>query len=126
KVVWAGPDLPAVAAAAAATVAAEAAPAAATAGAGLTGLGLVDVEAAALELLPVEGGDGGLGLLVVGHGDEGEAAGPAGFPVVHHRHLAHLAVVGKQPLEAAFVAVEGHVADVDLHPKLQTSDHRKP
>ena len=72
----------AAAPAAATTAAVATAAAAATARAVFAGLGLVDGQGAAVVLLAVEGGDGGLGLVVAAHLDEAEALAPAGVAVL--------------------------------------------
>src|SRR5947209_1841442 len=72
-------DEPALVSPAAATTAAEAAPASSSAV--LARLGLVDGEVAALDLLAVQGGDCGLGLLVAAHLHKPKPLGPAGVPV---------------------------------------------
>src|SRR2546430_8409197 len=64
-------------------VSAASATAGAGAGAGalFAGLGLVYGEGAAVFFLAVEGGDGGLGLLIAAHLNETEALGAAGVAV---------------------------------------------
>src|SRR5205823_4144166 len=75
---------PAAAAPAVAATAAAAAAAPAAAPVGL-GAGFVHRERPAVHLLPVEGRDGRLGLVVIGHLHEAEALGATGVPV--HDHL---------------------------------------
>src|SRR5262249_6840913 len=90
-----------------------AAPAAAVTSLG-PGPGLVDRQAAALDLGAVEGGDGRLGLLVAAHLAEAEPLGPAGVAV--HDHLRRLdgAVRPEQLLQRAVGDAVGQVADVQL------------
>jgi hypothetical protein len=93
----------ATAATAAAATAAEATAAAAAAAeataAALAFLRDVDADLAAIELSAVQLRDGGLRGLLVGHGDEGEAARPAAFTVGRKRDLAHLADGAERGLE---------------------------
>ena len=78
------------------------------------GTGFVDGEAATIDLLAVEGGDGGLGLLVAAHLDEAEALGPPRVPV--HDDLRRLdgAVLIEHLLQIAVGHRVGQVAHVQL------------
>jgi hypothetical protein len=93
---------PAVAAATASAAATPAVATAATTTAAaatfLTGTGFVYGECAATVLLPVEGGDGGVGFGVVRHLDEPEALAAAGVPVVDDLGGYNLPVLRKQLL----------------------------
>src|SRR5205085_223677 len=104
----------AVAAAPAAPPAVAAAPAAtaAAAAAVLTGLGLVDREAAALVHGAVEGGDGLVAAVL--HLHEPEAARAARLPVGDDLGLGDPAVLPEQLAEVVRGGVEGEVADVDV------------
>jgi hypothetical protein len=104
-----------VTASASAAVPSPAAVAAAPAAAAvLAGLGLVDGQVAALELLAGQGRDRRLGLLVGAHLHEAEAAGPAGVAVHHDLGGLHPAVLGEQLVQVAVGHAEGEVADVQL------------
>src|SRR5689334_23487100 len=98
------------AAPAAAVPAAPAAPAAAV----LARPGIVDGEAAAADHLAVEGGDGGLGLLVAAHLDEAEPLRPARVTVHDDLRRLHRAVRREHLLQRAVGHVVGQVADVQL------------
>src|SRR5260370_1702623 len=52
-----------------------------TAAAFRLGPSFIDRQGPAIELLAIESGDGCLGLLIVGHFDEGKAFRPAGVPI---------------------------------------------
>src|SRR5205085_967578 len=96
------PTAPAAAVAATATAAAAvaAAPRTPTAAAAvLPGLGLVDGQGPAADDLAVEGGDGGLGLLVAAHLHEAEPLGPAGLAIHDHLGRLHGAVGSEQLLQ---------------------------
>src|SRR5688500_13398576 len=117
----AAPAAAAAVAAAATAAAATAVPAAATAAAAATatgavfaGLGLVDGEVTPVDFLPVQGGDGGLGLLVAAHLDEPESLAAAGVPVLDHLGALHGAVLRAQLLEVRAGRVVAEVPDVQL------------
>src|SRR5262249_45217049 len=63
--------------------------------------GLVDREHPPVGLLAVQGGDGGLGLLVATHLDEAEALGAARVPAQDDLGRLHAAVRRKQALQTA-------------------------
>src|SRR5262249_21390394 len=83
-------------------------------------LGLVDGQGAAVHLLAVEGGDGGLGLLVRLHLDEGEALGLPRVTVRDDLGRLHPAVLPEQLLQVAGGDGVGQVADIKLFPHHQT------
>src|SRR5207302_9320563 len=97
--------------AAAATTATEAAALAAAFG---LRSGLVDGQGAAVHLFAVEGGDGGLGLLVAAHLHEAEALGAAGVPVHDHLRRLHRPVRREHLLERAVGNPVSEVAHVQL------------
>ncbi|MEY2785461.1 MAG: hypothetical protein RL277_1671, partial [Planctomycetota bacterium] len=98
----------AAAAATEATAAAAAAAEAATAAtAGLTLLGFVHAQRAAVKSLSVPGLDGSLSIGIAAHGDEREAARAPGLAIRDNSHFTHLASVGcKGGLEVRFSGVE--------------------
>ncbi len=102
----------AAAEAAAATTAAEATT---TAPARLTLARLVDAKGATVEILAVPGRDHGLGVLVGGDLDEGEATAATRL-TIHHDGGTNdlLAAGGKRLHEALIRGAEGEVADVEL------------
>src|SRR5207247_8178031 len=103
-----------ITAAAAAAVAAPAAAAGAAAGARplLAGLGLVDLQGAALDLGAVQGGDGGVAALA--HLDEAEAARAAGVAVGRHLGAGHRAVVGEPAAEVVRGGGVGEVPHINV------------
>src|SRR4051812_20523295 len=105
---------PAAARAAAAVAAAVTTATTAAARAGLAGLGFVDGEGAAVLLLPVEGGDGGLGLLVAAHLDEAEALAPAGVTVLDHFRALDRAVRAAHLLQVRAGGVVTEIPDVQF------------
>src|SRR5207248_4108812 len=106
---------PLVAPAVAAAPAAVAAPAAAAAAAPVgLGPGLVDRQGPPLDLLAVQRGDGGLGLLVGGHLDEAEPLGPARVAVDDHLRRLHTAVRPEHLLQITVADAVGQVAHVQL------------
>src|SRR5262249_43696072 len=98
---WDGRSVTLVAGAAAARARAARAPAAATATSGRTRLlpGLAHRELAALEVRPVQLGDGPVGILAVGHLDEPEPPRAAGGAVDDDRGLLAGALLRKEVLE---------------------------
>lgn len=120
------PGLPA-AAAAAATAAAAAESAATTAAAesattaaaaAFTGLGLVDGEVTAVDVLAVEGRDGGLRLGVVRHFDEAEAAGTTGLAIHDQRRGSDRAEGLEERVQLTFRSAEREITDVQFHLRL--------
>src|SRR5258705_230602 len=112
------PQPPATAPAADATASAASAATAAAAteaAAGFTGTGLVDDDGASVNLLAVHGLDGRLGLVVVGHLDEPEAARAAGVAVHDHGGGDHLAVGLKEAPQLRVVRAEREITEVKLH-----------
>src|SRR5262249_35282021 len=81
----------------------------------LAGLGLVDSQGAAADLLAVEGAD--RLVAAVGHLDEAEAARTAGFAVGDDLGTGHGAVLREQLAQVVGGRLEGQVADVDVLPK---------
>jgi hypothetical protein len=80
----------------------------------LFGPGLVDVQAAVINLLAGEPGDGRLGLGVAGHLDEAESLRLAGIPVHDHRGRLHRALRHKHMLQVAVRHAVRQVAYVNL------------
>src|SRR5690606_19381659 len=101
----------AAAVATAATAAAATAVATAARAALFARLGFVDLERAALELLPVGALDGGRGLLIVVHCDEGESAAAAGFPVACEEDLVNGAKLFEELLDGRLGGVVRQVSD---------------
>src|SRR5206468_959835 len=91
-----------------------------TAAATRLGPGLVDREGPAARLPAVEGGDGGLGLLVAAHLHEPEALGPARVPVHDHLGRLHGAVGPEHRREIAVGHAVAQVADVQLLTHVRT------
>ena len=106
-------DLVTTASKATATASAAVAASAVTTSAAPLGLGLVDLDGPAVDLGTVHGqsllGIGG------GHGNEGETADGAGLAVGGEEAVADLAVLGKGGADGLLGALEGEVADVELH-----------
>jgi hypothetical protein len=115
------------AATAAAAISTTTAAATATAAAGrtlFTRTSDVDREGATVEFLAVEGVNGLLGFIGVGHGDETEATGATGHLVHHQVGLDDGAVCGKRVLEVVFGGVEGKISYIQFiaHVMLILSD----
>src|SRR5688572_8232541 len=103
----------ATAATAAVSTAATAAAATAT-GTVFAGLGLVDGEGSAVEVLAVQGRDRGLRLGVAAHLDERETLAPTGVPVLNDLGGLHGAVLPTQLLEVRARGVIAEISDVQL------------
>jgi hypothetical protein len=56
----------------------------------------------------------GLGVRGVLEGDEGEASGLGGFPVLHQEHLDDAAILAESGFEALLVGLEVETADEEL------------
>ena len=82
-----------------------------------TALGLsasfAHVECSAVEVLAVEAVDRSAGG-VVWHGDEGEAAGAAGFAIGDDRDVLYFAVLGECVAEGIFRCIKAGVAYVEF------------
>jgi hypothetical protein len=82
-----------------------------------TALGLsasfAHVECSAVEVLAVEAVDRSAGG-VVGHSDEGEAAGAAGFAIGDDRDVLYFAVLGECVAESIFGCIKAGVAYVEF------------
>src|SRR5690606_9369194 len=81
---------------------------------GLARAGDVHDEGAAAEVLAGQGADRGLGFVVVGHLDEPEAAGAAGFAVHDHARPGDLAVLGEELVEFILGGRVREVAHVNV------------
>jgi hypothetical protein len=107
-----------VAAPAATTAAAVAAAAVATAAAAattvVTGASLVDGKGAAVQVLAVQGADRGLGLGLVRHLDEAEAAGAAGVAVRRDAGAGDGAVSGERRFQGRLAGVKAEIANVNV------------
>jgi hypothetical protein len=77
--------------------------------------GLVDGQAATLELLLVERRARSAAFVRVGHLDEPKAARPSGRVVADEADRLHLAEWREQRLEFLVFRVEGQITDVDFH-----------
>jgi hypothetical protein len=101
-------------AAAAATAAAEAAAAAAAARSALGArLRLVDDEGASFEVLAVQGRDGRVAGVLVGHRHEAEAAGAAGLAIGSDEDVEHLTVTGEVDAEGVRRGAKAEISDID-------------
>src|SRR5205085_9470765 len=98
-----------------------AAPAPAASAAFGLGPGLVHGQAAAAHFRAVEGGDGGLGLLVAAHLDETEPLGPPRVTVHDHLRRLHRAVGLEELAQLAFSHAGAQVAHVQLLTHLKPS-----
>ena len=74
----------------------------------LTCLGLVDLEAAALEVLAIERLHGAGGISV-GHLDEAEAAGPAGVAIIDQRDRFNGSMLREQRAHGLFGRRKGQI-----------------
>src|SRR5262245_25104231 len=81
----------------------------------LAGPGLVHRQRPALEVEVVERLDRRLGLGLVRHLDEPEAAGPAGLPVQDHLGPGHRPVLAEQLHQVVVRATPREVAHIDIH-----------
>ena len=77
------------------------------------GASFTHVECSAVEVLAVEAVDRSAGG-VVGHGDEGEAAGAASFAIGDDRDVLYFAVLGECVAEGFFGCVKAGVAYVEF------------
>ena len=77
-------------------------------------LGLVDAEAASIEIRSVEGADGLSGRVFLLHLDEGEAACAAGLAVHDHVDRSHVTMACEEGPEVALRGREGKVSDIDF------------
>jgi hypothetical protein len=93
---------------------------AAAAAALFTGLGFVDLEVAAAEILTVGGADRLVHGIVGIHGHEREAAGLAAVAVDREVDVGHLAVLGEQVLEFLLGRLERQVAYIHFHNRRMT------
>ena len=84
------------------------------AGALFAGPGFVDDERAPAEVLAVHFGDGAGGRIGRSHLDEGEAAGPAGFPVRDDAAAGHVAEGGEGLAEIALRGAKRQVANIQF------------
>lgn len=89
--------------------------AAAASAALFAGLGLVDLDVAPFEVLPVELLDGGLHRAAGIHRDEGEAAGAPGLAIRGEVDVGDLPVGAEDGFEGFFGRPEGQVAYIHFH-----------
>src|SRR5437588_7512714 len=78
------------------------------------GTGFVDGKGTPVVLLAVEGGDGRLRLVIVGHLDEPESLAAAGVAVVDDLSREHLAVLAEQLFQFRAIDVVAQVSHVQL------------
>jgi hypothetical protein len=78
------------------------------------GPGFIHIERASAQLLPVEGGDGAIGLGAVGHFDESEATRLAGIAVANQRNALDGAVGFEQRANGIFGRAEIQITDKDV------------
>jgi hypothetical protein len=76
--------------------------------------GFVDGQGATVVLLPVEGGNRGLGLVVVAHFDEPEALAAAGVPVVDDLGGCDRPIRAEELFQLGAVNTIGQITDVQL------------
>jgi len=105
------PDLPAIARKRTVTTAA----AATRTGALFARTGFVDRQVASIEVLTIKRAHGGIGLGVVIHGDEREAAGFACHPVHHQMNFVDSAVLFEKILKIVLGALKGEITYVQFH-----------
>src|SRR5262249_33995185 len=87
---------------------------AATAAAVLPGLGLVDGQGPAVDLLAAQPGDGRLRLLVGAHLHEAEPLRAPGVAVGDHLSRLHRTELPEQPLQVTGGRLVGQIADVQF------------
>jgi hypothetical protein len=75
------------------------------------GARFVDLQIASAGFLTIESSDRLGRFVVIGHFDEGESTGPAGFPVHGHVHAGDLAERLKQRSQIALRRLKIHVSD---------------
>jgi hypothetical protein len=78
------------------------------------GTGFVHVQSAAAHLAAVEGRDGFVSFLRIGHLYESEAARTSGVPVGHDAHAIHLTMRREQLSEFVFTRIEVQIAHEDV------------
>jgi hypothetical protein len=91
--------------------------------------GFIDVERPAIQLPPVEAGDGFLGLAIVGHFDEPKTAGSSSFAVGYQAHTVNSAVRLEQGSNCIFGSSEAQISyknvfHVAFFLNLQSSESR--
>jgi hypothetical protein len=106
------PDLPAIARKRTVTAAAAAA---AGPWALFARAGFVDSQVASIEVAPIKRGHGCIGLGIVTHGDEREAAGFACHPIHHQMDFADSAVLFEKILKIVLGALKGEITYVQFH-----------
>ena len=112
--------------AAAATTAAATKSTTTAAATGFAGLGFVDGEVAAVDVLAVEGSHRGLAVLIACELDEAEAAGAAGFAVHDEGRGSDIAVLREDLAETLLGGAERQIANVELHDAFHTALETKP
>lgn len=78
------------------------------------GVGHVNSDVSAVELLLVLAGDSGVGRCGLSEGDETETSGSASLSVGHDDTVDDLSVLGESPEKAILVSVPVQVSDVNL------------
>jgi hypothetical protein len=92
--------------------AAETAPASAALG---FGPGFVYAKCTSIDFLSVQGLDGGIGFLVIGHVDESETFAPSSFTICDDADRFNRSEFRKHGFQVAFVCVVRQIAYVDVH-----------
>jgi hypothetical protein len=72
-------------------------------------------QVASIEVAPIERAHGGIGLGVVTHGDEREAAGFARHPIHHQMDFVDSAVLFEKILKIVLGALKGEITYVQFH-----------
>ena len=78
------------------------------------GLGLVDLEGAAVELLAVPGGNGLLGGIALAESNESKSTGISGIAVDGQEHVGDGSELPKGRFERIFRGVEGEISNIEL------------
>jgi hypothetical protein len=77
--------------------------------------GFVDRQVASIEVLTIKGAHGRIGLGVITHGDEREAAGFARHPIHHQMDFVDSAVLFEKILKIVLGALKGEITYVQFH-----------
>src|SRR5690606_31743806 len=88
-------------------------------------VGFADDEGPAFQVVPVPRRDGRARSFRRSHADEGEATGPAGFPIRHHAGLAHLTMGGEKLGQLGVGGAPRQVAYIDLGRHAEVSERVK-
>jgi hypothetical protein len=75
----------------------------------------VDLERPSIEIFFVQGGDGLLGFLIVGHLDETETSGTSCLPIHDDRGVLNLAILSENFLEFSAIDLIRKVTYINIH-----------